>query len=103
MHRAARSELLSARAVVDVACRIISKVAGREGAIISLGLVDHRDMWRDTLLLDLADISALADVRFARHARVRSRERLPAAQLDAVERVTSLHTQVRCEMRHIRG
>src|ERR1700757_4296769 len=24
----------------------------REGAIISLGLVEHRDMWRDTLLLD---------------------------------------------------
>ena len=38
MHRAARSKLLSARAVVDVACRIISKVAAREGAIISLDL-----------------------------------------------------------------
>jgi hypothetical protein len=40
-----------------------------------------------------------------------SRERLrelrtkgaAAARLDAVERVTSLHTQVRCETRHIRG
>ena len=52
MHRAARSELLSARTVVDVTCRIISKVAAREGAIISLGLVEHRDMWRDTLHLD---------------------------------------------------
>jgi len=52
MHRAARSELLSARAVVDVTCRIISKVAAREGAIISLRFVVHRNMWRDTLLLD---------------------------------------------------
>ena len=45
-------ELLSSRAVVDVAGRIISKVAAREGAIIPLRLVEHRDMWRDALLLD---------------------------------------------------
>src|SRR5258707_8273055 len=45
-------KLLSARTVVDVAGRIISKVAAREGAIISLCLVEHRDMWRDALRLD---------------------------------------------------
>ena len=43
---------LTRRAVVDVVCRIISKVTAREGAIISLRLVEHGDMWRDTLLLD---------------------------------------------------
>src|SRR5882724_3698033 len=52
MHGTTCSELLSAWAVVDVAGRIISKVAAREGAIIALRLVEHRDMWRDTLLLD---------------------------------------------------
>src|ERR1700712_836599 len=52
VHGAARSEPLSSRAVVDVAGRIISKVAAREGAIIPLRLVEHRDMWRDALLLD---------------------------------------------------
>jgi hypothetical protein len=36
VHGAARSEPLSSRAVVDVAGRIISKVAAREGAIIPL-------------------------------------------------------------------
>ena len=52
MHCAAGPEPLSARAVVDVAGRIIAKVAAREGAIIPLRTVEHRDMWRDTLLLD---------------------------------------------------
>src|ERR1700712_3861259 len=52
VHGAARSEPLSSRAVVDVAGRIISKVAAREGAIVPLRLVEHRDMWRDALLLD---------------------------------------------------
>ncbi len=52
VHCTARPEPLSARAVVDVACRIISKVAAREGAILSLRLVEHRDVWRDALLLD---------------------------------------------------
>src|SRR3954471_6600867 len=52
VHGAARSEPLSARAVVDIAGRIISKVAAREGAIIPLRLVEHGDMWRDALLLD---------------------------------------------------
>ena len=51
VHGAARSEPLSFRAVVDVAGRIISKVAAREGAIIPLRLVEHRDMGRDALLL----------------------------------------------------
>ena len=52
VHGAARSELLPARAVVDVAGRIISKVAAREGAVISLRLVENRNMRRDALLLD---------------------------------------------------
>src|SRR4029453_9271070 len=52
VHGAARSEPLSARAVIDVAGRIISKVAPGEGAVIPLRLIEHRDMWRDTLLLD---------------------------------------------------
>src|SRR5450631_2275983 len=52
VHSAARSELLSSRAVVDIVGRVISKVAAREGAIIPLRLVEHRDMWRDALLLD---------------------------------------------------
>jgi len=38
--------------VVDVASRIISKVAAREGPIISLRPVEHRDVWRDALVLD---------------------------------------------------
>src|ERR1700742_990959 len=52
MHGATCSELLSARAVVDVGGRIISKVAAREGAIISLRLVDNRNMRCDVFLLD---------------------------------------------------
>ena len=41
-----------AGAVVDVAGRIISKVAAREGTVISLRLVEHGDMWCDALRLD---------------------------------------------------
>jgi hypothetical protein len=52
MHGTARSEQLSARAVVKIAGRIISKVASREGTIISLRLVEHGDMRSDALLLD---------------------------------------------------
>src|SRR4051812_102392 len=52
VHGAARPEPLSARAMVDVASRIISKVAAREGAVISLRFVEHGDMWSDTLLFD---------------------------------------------------
>ncbi len=52
VHGAARPKPLSARAVVDVAGRVISKVAAREGAIIPLRFVEHRDMWRDAFLLD---------------------------------------------------
>src|ERR1700755_1246765 len=52
MHGATCSELLSARAVIDVGGRIISKVAAREGAIISLRLVDNRNMRCDVFLLD---------------------------------------------------
>src|SRR5450432_1651653 len=47
MHGTTRAEPLPAGAVVDVAGRIISKVAAREGAIIPLRPVEHRDMWRD--------------------------------------------------------
>src|SRR5450755_1281319 len=49
---AARSEPLSARAMVDVAGRVILKVAAREGAVIPLRLVKHRDVRRDAFLLD---------------------------------------------------
>src|ERR1700710_2272402 len=52
MHGPARPKLLTARAVVDVGGRVISKVAARERAIVSLRLVEHRNMWRDALLLD---------------------------------------------------
>ena len=41
-----------AGAVVNVAGRIISKVAAREGTVISLRLVEHGDMWCDALRLD---------------------------------------------------
>ena len=47
-----RRQGLTRGTMVDVACRIISKVATREGAVISLRPVEHRDMWRDVLLLD---------------------------------------------------
>src|SRR6202011_5050117 len=52
MHGATRPKPLPAWAVGKVACRVISKVAPREGAIIPLRLIEHRDMWRDALLLD---------------------------------------------------
>src|SRR6201996_2434196 len=49
---AACSELLSARAMVDIAGRVILKVAAREGAVIPLRLIKHRNMWRDAFLLN---------------------------------------------------
>src|SRR4051794_907294 len=52
VHGAARPKPLTAWAVVDVAGRVISKVAPRESAIIPLRLIEHRNMWRDALLLD---------------------------------------------------
>jgi hypothetical protein len=52
MDRAARPKPLSAGAVVDIAGRVISKVTAREGAIIPLRFIEHRDMWRDAFLLD---------------------------------------------------
>src|SRR3954452_9446750 len=52
VHGTARPKPLTPRAVVNVADRVISKVAPREGAIIPLRLIEHRDMWRDALLLD---------------------------------------------------
>src|SRR6476620_4866527 len=52
VHGAARSEPLSARAVVDVVGRVISKVAAREGAVVPLRFVEHRNMRRDAFLLD---------------------------------------------------
>ena len=44
VHGAARPKSLSARAVVDVVGRVISKVAAREGAVVPLRLVVHRNM-----------------------------------------------------------
>src|SRR6476620_6359119 len=52
VYGAARSKPLTARAVVDVAGRVISKVAARKGAIIPLRFIEHRDMWCDAFLLD---------------------------------------------------
>jgi hypothetical protein len=51
VHSATRPKLLPTWAVVNVACRVISKVATREGATIPLRLVENRDMWRDAFLL----------------------------------------------------
>jgi hypothetical protein len=60
IHCAARSEPpLSARAVVDVAGRIISKVAARESPTMPLRIVEHRDMWRDAFAC--APLVMLAD------------------------------------------
>src|SRR5438270_464658 len=47
-----RRQGLTRGTVIEVACRLIAKVAAREGAVISLRPVEHRDMRRDTLLLD---------------------------------------------------
>src|SRR4051812_28164655 len=52
MHRAARSEQLAAWAVIDIGCRIKAEVGTREGAVLPVGPVKHRDMWCDALLLD---------------------------------------------------
>src|SRR5450756_1115000 len=52
VHGAARPKPLSAREVVDVVGRVISKVAAREGADIPLRFVEHRDMRCDAFLLD---------------------------------------------------
>ena len=42
-------EPLSTRAMVDVVGRVISKIAAREGAVVSLRFVEYGNMWRDTL------------------------------------------------------
>src|ERR1700738_1152457 len=52
MYGAACSKPLSGGAVVDVVGPIILKVAAREGAVTPLRFVEHRDVWRDALLLD---------------------------------------------------
>src|SRR3954466_11152448 len=52
MHRAARSEQLAAWAVIDIGCCIKAEVGTREGAVLPVGPVEHRDMWCDALLLD---------------------------------------------------
>src|SRR5438270_5266370 len=52
MHRAARSEQLAAWAVIDIPCRIKAEVGTREGAVLSVRPVKHRDMWCDALLFD---------------------------------------------------
>jgi hypothetical protein len=52
VHCAARSKPLPAGALVNVVCRVISEVPTREGAIVPLRLVEHRNMGRDTFLLN---------------------------------------------------
>src|SRR2546423_10055535 len=52
MHRAARSEQLAAWAVIDIPCRIKAEVGTREGAVLPVRPVKHRDMWCDALLFD---------------------------------------------------
>src|SRR5205823_4647936 len=52
MHRAARCEQLAAWAVVDLRCRIKAEVGTREGAVLPVRPVKHRDMWCDALLFD---------------------------------------------------
>src|SRR5215217_3891662 len=52
MHRAARCEQLAAWAVIDILCRIKAEVGTREGAVLPVRPVKHRDMWCDALLFD---------------------------------------------------
>src|SRR3954451_2959940 len=52
MHRAARCEQLAAWAVIDIRCRIKAEVGTREGAVLPVRPVKHRDMWCDALLFD---------------------------------------------------
>jgi hypothetical protein len=52
VHCAARSKPLPAGALVNVVCRVISEVPTREGAIVPLRLVEHRNMGRDTFFLN---------------------------------------------------
>src|SRR4051795_6556496 len=52
MHRAARCEQLAAWAVIDIRCRIKAEVGTREGAVLPVRLIKHRDMWCDALLFD---------------------------------------------------
>src|SRR5436305_10442232 len=52
MHRAARSEQLAAWAVIDIPCRIKAEVGTREGAVVPVRPVKHKDMWCDALLFD---------------------------------------------------
>src|SRR5882757_3017367 len=52
MHGATRAKPLPAWAVVNVARRIISKVATRKGAVVPLRFVEHGNMGRDAFLLD---------------------------------------------------
>jgi len=54
-----RREGLARRTMIDVARRIILKVAAREGAVVALRFVEHGNMWRDTLLLDQAPCAIL--------------------------------------------
>jgi hypothetical protein len=60
VHPAAGSEPFSARAMIDVAGWVISKIAARNGAIISLRLVEHRDMWRDVPFSSTSQFSIVA-------------------------------------------
>src|SRR5260221_13763537 len=46
------SELLPRRADVDVAILVVVEVSAGEGPVLALGLVEHRDVRFDTLLVD---------------------------------------------------
>src|SRR6185436_8008332 len=52
MHRAAGSKFFSRRTIVSISLGVVSEIAAREGAILSLRLVDDGDVWGDLLLLD---------------------------------------------------
>jgi hypothetical protein len=56
MHGTTRAKSLPARAVINVARRVISKVAAREGAVVPLRFVEHRNMGCDALLLNPTDV-----------------------------------------------
>src|ERR1700757_2520220 len=45
-------EDLASRADIDVALLIECEVLPREGTVLALRLVDHRDVWRDFLVVD---------------------------------------------------
>lgn len=45
-------QLLAARTAIEVSVGIVREVAAGEGPVVALGLVDHRDVRLDTLVVD---------------------------------------------------